>query len=260
MRAAQNKVRTARRRTVRGTTMASIQRSMPMRGPPASQRSGIGEVKALDISNLTAAPGGAALNFNATGSIIPLNLVQAGSSFFNRIGRKIEMKSIDLTMQANPLTVTRAAGADYVRVAVVYDRQTNGAIPSLQDIFQNTEQSGTNTTSSLAGVNLNNRDRFSIIIDKRIQLPAVTLTAGVPTNVWPNSFGAATGDSVGVGAMREFRALKGLLTHYKADSNPAVIGDISTGALYLITFATETAGTEGFFGADWNVRLRYTDV
>lgn len=227
---------------------------------PASQRSGIGEVKALDVSNLTAAPGGVQLNFNTTGSIIPLNLIQAGSSFFNRVGRKVELRSIEFQMIQQPLNVSRANGTDTLRVAIVYDRQTNGALPALADIFQDTEQNGTNTTASQSGLNLNNRDRFSIVMDKRFMLPAATATAGVLTNVWPNSMGGDKGADDGVGLIHEYRKLGGLLTHYKADSSPAVIGDVATGALYLVVFADSTAGTEIFQGQEWHARLRYTDV
>jgi len=50
-----------------------------------------------------------------------------------------------------------------------------------------------------------------------------------------------------------------LTTHYKADSNPAVIGDQSTGSLFIITLADLPAGSEGF-NIVWNSRLKYVDV
>lgn len=218
------------------------------------------ELKALDVSLATAAPGGAVLNFNSTGSIIPLNLVRVGSSFFNRIARRLEMKSLDISILPGSLQVTRSAQEDLLRILVVYDRQTNGALPSISDILQDTEQSGTNTTVAYSGINLNNRDRFSIIMDKRIMLPGATATAGAITNPWPNSYGGVTGDKVGIGMIREYRKLKGLLTQYKADSSPAVIGDIATGGLYLITYSTYTAGSEIWAGVDWTCRLRYHDT
>lgn len=222
---------------------------------PAIYRSSKGEVKALVISQTTAAPGGAALALNATGSIIPLNLIQAGSSFFNRIGRKVEMISVRFVGNFNLLNVSRATGADYARIVLVYDRQANGALPALADIFQDTEQSGTNTTQANSGINLNNRERFAVIADKRIMLPAVTTTAGVPSGLWPTSF-----DNDKISSVDMFRKLKGMTVHYGADSSPAVIGDIKSGSLLLVTFANIGAGAENFGMNQWNVRLRYNDV
>lgn len=242
------------------TVTSRVMRSFTPRGP-AAQRSGIGEVKALDVSTLTAAPGGVALAFNSTGSVIPLNLIATGSSIFNRIGRKVELQSVEFQTIIASLGVSRASPVDTVRIAIVYDRQANGALPAITDIFQDTEQNATNTTGAQSGLNLNNRDRFSVIMDRRFQLPQVTNTAGVLTNTWPNSFGGAgKPNDDGVGLIHEFRRLGGLLTHFKADSSPAVIGDVSTGTLLLVAFADLAAGTENFQGAEWHTRLRYTDV
>jgi len=229
-------------------------------GPPATQRASIGEVKSLDIGILTAAPGGAALACNTTGSIIPLNLVQAGSSFFNRIGRKIEMRTVEFQGTFGATANTATNGPYTMRVAIIYDRQTNGATPSLADIFQDTEQNGTNTTAAESGLNLNNRDRFSVIMDKRIMLPGASNSSGTVTNVYPNSFGGVDGETTGFGLIHEYRKLGGLLTHYKADSSPSVIGDVATGGLFLVTFATLVAGLECWTIKDWKVRMRFTDI
>lgn len=229
-------------------------------GPPASLRGSTQEVKCLDTTISTASPGGAALAFNATGSIICVNEIRVGSGFNNRVGNKIEMKSVDVMINPGVLTVTRAAQEDLLRIALVYDRQvSNNNLPAISDVFQDTDQAGTNTTGAWSGINLGNRDRFTILADKRIMLPGATATAGVLTNIWPNSFGGAGDGSVGLGCIREFRNLNKLLANYKAASSPAVIGDISTGAIYLITFSTNTAGQEIWCAADWSVRLRYYD-
>lgn len=49
-----------------------------------------------------------------------------------------------------------------------------------------------------------------------------------------------------------------LETQYKADSSPAVIGDISTGGLFLLTLGATVAASEAYqFGGSF--RLRYSD-
>lgn len=194
------------------------------------------------------------LAMNTTGSVIALNLVQVGSSMFNRIGRKIEMRSIRLVLDLNTLPVTRATILpDLGRVMVIYDRQTNGANPVLADFLADTDQTGVNTTEAQSGLNMNNRERFVTIIDKKINLPQATNTAGVMTNVFP------PGDVIPAWC-DEFRRLKGLTTHYRADSNPAVIGDIATGGLFIIALSkSQAAGTE-LFNVSFNCRLKYVDV
>lgn len=238
--------------TISGRRMGRVPRPLPARLVSRS-----GEIKALVVSSGTGAPGGAALACNSTGSIIALNLIQAGSSFFNRVGRKIEMKSLLLEFTPRPVAAARSTAADTLRVLVVYDRQTNGALPAISDILQDTEQNGTNTTISTSNINLNNRDRFQIIRDARMCLPAITNAAtGVPTLAWPSTM---QGTSETGALYRSFMKLGELVTQFKADSAPAVIGDISTGGLYLITFAAQAAGAEGFTIVDWNARLRYHD-
>lgn len=190
---------------------------------------------------------------NSTGSVVCINLIQVGSSMFNRIGRKIEMHSIRLMTNLINIAATRnTILCDYLRIIVVYDRQTNGALPTIGDIIQDTEQNATNTTTPFSGLNMNNRERFVTLIDHRITIPQANSTAGVLTNVFPNDVGLQVKTD-------EFRRLRGLTTHYKADSSPAVIGDISTGALFIVTLAAQPAGTE-LFALDWNVRLKYVDL
>jgi len=209
------------------------------------------EKKVLFIGTV---PAGVALAMNTTGTVQCINLIQVGSSMFNRIGRKIEMRSIRLVCDIDTLMVTRATTTPGLgRIMVIYDRQTNGANPVITDFLQDTDQAGTNTTTSLSGLNMNNRERFVTLIDVKVTLPQATNTAGVLTNVFPNDLAIPT-------RIDEFRKLKGLTTHYKADSNPAVIGDLSTGGLFIISLANnQAAGTE-LYSYDWNVRLKYTDV
>jgi len=131
------------------------------------------ELKALDVPNNT-------VLVNTTAVITPLNLIRAGSTFCNRIGRKIEMESARLVGALVP--VRTVVNQDYVRIMIVYDRQTNGALPAIADILQTTDQATANTTGTLSGVNLNNRDRFVILKDHHVTLPSFTDTAGVITN------------------------------------------------------------------------------
>lgn len=214
------------------------------------------EKKVLHTSASTS--GSSSLALNSTGTILALNMIQAGSSMFNRIGRRLEMKSIRLNCQISVLGVTRASAQDYGRIMIVYDRQPNGAYPAITDVIQDTDQTGANVTNAYSGLNMNNRDRFVTIMDKRMVLPAVTNTAGAITNAFPN--GTEDGPAGYQAGISEFRNLSNLITHYKADSNPAVIGDISTGGLFIISLANIAAASENYNILTWNSRLKYTDM
>jgi len=180
-----------------------------------------------------------------------LNLIRVGSTFCNRIGRKINMTSLHIRLYLAPIR-TQAVNGDVARIMLVYDRQTNGAYPVIADILQSTDQATANTVSVISGVNLNNRDRFQILRDEFIPLPTLTFTAGVITN-------QGFVDPIAPLTKTDWYVkLNGMITQYKADSAPAVIGDISTGGLYLVSFAAAANGAEGW-SAQFENRLRYTD-
>jgi len=214
-------------------------------GPPAGNlRAHAAEVKSLDLFQ-------AVYDLNQTAMLTPLNLVAAGSTFCNRIGRRIEMKSIRISGMIRQLRTNNSA--DYVRLALIYDRQTNGNVPAIADILQDTRYDATNQTNSGSGANLNNRDRFVILRDLRIQLPSLTVTAGqVSTPGFQDQMSRSLNFDI-------FVKLKGLLTQYKADSNPPVIGDIATGSLLFITFGGHPDGNEGYAGV-FTTRLRFNDA
>lgn len=207
-------------------------------------RSNSHELKSLDVPFGT-------VTLDSTGSVTALNLIRAGSSYFNRIGRKIEMQSIRLVAEVLPLRTI--AAQDYIRILIIYDRQTNGALPAITDILQTTDQAGANSTTSFSGLNLNNRDRFVVLRDHHVTLPSMTDTAGVITNLGLEDPISRTFN------FDDYVKLRGMLVQYKADSAPAVIGDIATGSLLLVTLGAQAAGTAGF-QLNVETRLRYKDL
>jgi len=202
------------------------------------------EVKALDVP---AAP----VTLNATGAVVCINLLSVGSSFFNRIGRKINLKSLKCTGYIAPIRAQVLV--DYIRILFVYDKQTNGALPAVSDILQTTSQTGANTTDILSGPNLNNRDRFVILRDNHYCLPHVTGAAA------PFTTGGLIDQVSPTIRLDNFIKLKGHVTQYKADSSPGVIGDIATGSLLVLALGDFPAGTEGY-AMQLETRLRFWDV
>jgi len=199
-----------------------------------------GETKSLDIPLTLQA-------LSTTAVIVPLNLIRVGSSFFNRIGRRVEMKSLHFI--GNMDTTGNAAGIDdYIRIIIVYDAQTNGTLPTIQSILQDTQEDSTNTTTSYSGLNLNNRDRFTILMDHRI---GIARDGGASTDAVTEIAGGDTGENANTSQFNRFIKLRGLLTQYGADSSPSVIGDINTGGLLsslVTTPAVTNAGTVNVTG------------
>jgi len=211
-----------------------------------SGASGRPEIKLVD--GTAGAAGANTLVLDTTGRIQPVNLIASGSGFNNRIGRKIEMQSLHLhgvVVQTGTATTT----TDYTRIVVVYDRQTNGAIPVLQDIFTNYSQTSSTSSSVFSDLNPDERERFQILADYRLVLPATTAagTTGASDGLQPTF------------NVNRFIKLNGASTIYKGDTSPSVIGDIATGALYIITMGSFAPGSEGFKAVlSW--RLRYKDT
>jgi len=210
-----------------------------------------GEIKSIDVVNTTNGSSIAVFPFNDTPTLTPLNIITSGSSMFNRIGRKVSMKSVHIqgafTTTGNTSTVPQ-----FARLIVIYDKQPNGALPNYTDVITdqiNNTGGDTKISGPRSGINLNNRDRFEMLIDRRWVLPDCppTQVAGRYT---------CTADML---HFEIFKKLKDREVHYKQDSSPGVIGDIATGSLVIITLGDLNAGSEGWNGY-LSIRLRYSDL
>jgi hypothetical protein len=158
-----------------------------------------------------------------------LNDIQQGAAFYNRIGSKVCMTSIMVrfNLLASATTVLSS-----VRYAIVYDRQCNGAFPAITDIF------GVNgaTAANNSGVNLTNRGRFLILRDKAVTIdPASALSVDV----------------------EEYCKLTQLEAEFKASGG--TIGDITTGAFYLVCGTVNLSGTGTVGIVSILARIRYLD-
>lgn len=215
---------------------------------PAILRSSTSEIKTVDVQKTTSV-------ISTTSTFTLLNGVQEGSAFYNRIGRKICMKSIRVS---GSLQISGLGGnvPEYLRVLIVYDRQTNGAFPVISDILANYDNAGgTNAAgdTALAGLNMNNSERFYVLRDTRYYIANAEEGTGESNAV------ASIVDYQNKGNYDEYVKLGDLETTFKATTNPAVVGNIATGGLYLVTIGTVAVGTAGY-GLVWNSRLRFKDT
>lgn len=185
-----------------------------------------------------------------------LNTPIVGAAFYNRIGSRIRMKSVDLRIQflrhPLPLGSTYSENGTIYRMALIYDAQFNGAYPAWNDIFLNYDISGTPQGNILSMINMNNRSRFLVLRDWTFSTYKDFDTGGVaPQDLLQPQMPRS---------LHWFQKLKNLETIYKASTGS--VGDVATGALLLVWGAyCETAGdlVVPALAFEVNTRLRFFD-
>ena len=103
-----------------------------------------------------------------------MNGVQEGVGSWNRIGRYMWNKSLELDLT---LRYTSSYGAldtditsgEWVRAILVWDKQPNsGAIPTFDTIFGQTSQAGVESSSVMDHLRYDNMFRFRVLMDECI--------------------------------------------------------------------------------------------
>jgi len=168
------------------------------------------EVKSFDVQvaggniPLIAAAAGAEPGAAFTG-ITEINCIQQGATVAQRIGNKVVIKSIHLKCT---LAATVLNNLSIARLALIYDKQPNGAFPNIADIF--TEQPA-GAVVFYGSLNIANKSRFSIIRDQFVTFdPAAQLVKTF--NMY----------------------IKGRF-EVEYGANAGNIGDFRTGAIYLVS-------------------------
>lgn len=182
----------------------------------------MGEVKGVDVGlSGTIVPS----LMGTSDGIYVLNLVQMGAGSWNRVGRKIYNKSVRIKGQIQSTWIqatTTPMNAIYVRLVLVWDAQPGGTMPQKADIFGSTNQSGVEASSIYDHIRYDNMDRFRILreISYIFELTSMASTNGnIIQQAWDVDM---------------FVQLNNLETVYSGQSQPMTIGDVSSGALYLV--------------------------
>jgi len=220
------------------------------------------EKKVFDMGDAQASVGDnyTSNNVSSAGTVVPIFIPRLGSDFNQRIGRKVVAKSLYVKWRGFPNWTEEPeeyTAQDYYpqtgqRILIVSDSQPNGVLPAATDILQ-PESDG--SLSVLSFVNMNNRDRFKILMDKWHQFAAFKVTTA-EDSIWQSALGAST-----VWTGKKFKRCN-LEVIFNASSG-GTIGDISTGALYLIVMGTEPIPEGGsnkkLTTISVNTRIRYSD-
>lgn len=197
----------------------------PMPSPRSTGQRSLMEAKVVDTDPAT-------YNMDTTGTVTLLNGVATGSDYTDRVGRKIILKSVYVRGIIKP--VDTQTSDVLCRMMLVYDMQSNGAAPAITDILK--------SSTSTAQLNMNNRDRFKIIMDKVVALGARDISSGY------------TG-MVNVVPVKKYKKLR----HETIYSGTlSTVASIATGGLYLVTIGDQTSGLGGLLSC--SVRTRFIDA
>lgn len=167
----------------------------------------------------------AAQSVNNAGTFVLMNGSQKGDDYNSRDGRQIRIKSFYFNAK---VTIHPSAVHTVFRVMLLIDTQPTGVAPILSQILR----VGT-VANILCMRNLDNRKRFSILRDFRINL----------NQDYPEKY------------IKVFRRLD-MKTIYD-DSNAGDITDISSNALYMLFISEEVA--DNFPTIEHVARVRFID-
>lgn len=185
------------------------------------------EKKWFDVNSTLTPPIGSA--FVTTPS--HLNPIQAGTGPNGRVGAKVLLKSLLLTMNVLWNGGQSTNAPSQVRVVVVYDKQANASIAGRNDVFQD-------GTQMVSPQNLGNPERFVTLIDEM-------------TDIGDNGQFTVT--------YKAYRKCN-LETTWSVGSSSTIP---TTGALLMFVAAnsdTNDAVSGHFPACEFWSRIRYTDV
>jgi len=171
-----------------------------------------------------------------------LNAMASGTGYQQRIGSKIQLKTLRLTLALAPKPDTSTGGQPTkLHFAVIWDRQppNSATMPLWDSIFKDTAGGSSVWTHP----NLEQRERFRVLWEERVLMPEFDVSGSINSSVYPQT------DFV----YDKFLNLSGLDTMFKATTGE--LASISTGALYLYVGASTGAVTN----YTYHSRLRYED-
>lgn len=189
------------------------------------------------------ATGGKELNFvdtpiagtqvNLTPFLTLLNGMAQGTTASTRIGRRIQMKSIEMKLRVVADSTTLFTS---VRFALVLDKQANAAAPAFTDIYD--------TADPCSLRNISNKARFWVLWDSGV-MPIIgnIATAGQQTD----------------SSMKIIEAYKRINIPVQYNAGTAgTVGDIQTNALYFVGVGATASGTADA-QITGSIRVRYDD-
>jgi len=183
-----------------------------------------------------------------------INQCIQGTTLYQRIGQKIVMKRFVMKLVFSQIPNGGAAQTNdggFYRVLVVYDAQPNATSVTAANLAASVLKDNTEITSPL---NLDNRERYKVILDKIGYLGAKTFSAaGLVT--------ASNTSEQWQSACNKYKKTLNLDTIFNS-GNAGTIGDIQTGALYVLygtSISQSLAAPANCVGVAGYTRIRFYD-
>lgn len=195
------------------------------------------ELKSADIS------GTIALNNDGLGNghTALINGLFLGTERYQRIGRRVTAKRINVRCFIYTSAAAPAVVDDLFRISVVFDEQpSNIAAVTAASLWQSVSSSGATSTNMLSFNNRDNSMRYKTLRQKLVQINAenqaqetyegrITWEWDIPVN-YTSQYNAGTAGT---------------------------IADITTGALYFVAHGNNSATAQ--WSVDYVIRYKYTD-
>jgi len=179
---------------------------------------------------------------DTNGDVGAINLVATGTEINTRQGRKIKIMSIHHSGIVYPGVASTFR--NLIRIAIVFDKQPTGALPTIIDLFGNTTGS---LISPYGFINPKNRERFEVLSIVRIAL-------GSRVTVAPIYVEAPT--VMGYDVFLDLSMRKDIFTIFSGTT--ATIASISYGAIYVCTVGTQVIANTHY--NDSYSRVTYIDT
>lgn len=186
------------------------------------------ERKNIDVSSTTSI-----VLAQTTAQLLLLNGVDDGATPLTRIGRRINMTSLEIRWIGS--LAAASAGASPLRLVVIYDKQSNAVAPTAADVFA--------ADVIYSTMNLANSRRFKVVVDELVECVGTAGPQGWNRKIWRDFTAKGTKEGLQV----EFN-----------DNSTATITSIISGSLYAFWWQNgniiTASPTNGFLS-----RVRFTD-
>lgn len=182
-----------------------------------------------------------------------LNGIGTGTDRFQRVGKKVAMTSleVDIWIQTiQPPLVATDYRNDNPHIAIVLDRKPTGVTPTVAELFQDVDRTGSPENVPCSRINLNNRRRFKLLLTWKPTLPGYSQTAaGAFTNLGPGI--EATTPTFEKHCFFKFKNKTQTFSGVGS-----TLGSIEENAIYLVYFGYIPSATSGY-NCRFNSRFRY---
>lgn len=181
-------------------------------------------------------------------TVLCLNAMTTGTGPNARLGRHIQMKSIQIKLQVKRISAESDTGPQpdvYVYVALVLDKQTNKAQLSSEQVFTNVPAN--TTLNAQPFINMENTDRFRVLKHKMLKMSVTTAQQNEgAVNLFAN--GALVKNFTWNCNLRNMKVL------FDGVDDPATIANIQDKSLHIVAFATQATNCQ----LSYQSRLRFT--